>query len=320
MNEFWDKKGIKLFCAYINPIIIGVDIPLIFDFWNKNWTGFYIAVFVGIILLFLFAYTSYRTIRRENEKGQNEAILRTKIDSLEEKNKNLIKKEQSFDRGMRELATLFYDSSTSLNKISNHILHGDTTLDLWNFKKVSTGICNSIYNLLCEICNPCNDFTVNIMLADATATGNKRNITMIAHKGKYEKYPSKFEEKLYFNKYSSFYAVKVCKSNNTDIRILTTKAEVNEKFVYVDEDHPEYSQYVGIPIVCSGNKIICLLQICAFGNDKIGETKADILQIITKYIFPFTHYALLTYKVEKSLVSSFFMIDKNGKGGISDES
>lgn len=310
MRVFWENKWVKVFLTYIAPLFIGADLPIVIELWSDKTIKFYIASIVGVILIILYAYTSYRELKYNQSIGEQIKDLKDTISKLEHENSCLKHEAYSFDRGMRELATLFYDSSNSLNKVANNILSGDTTLDIWNFKKVATGICSSVYNLLCEMCSPCDDFTVNIMLADPTATGQKRNITMIAHKGKYEKYPGKFEEKLYFNKYNTFYAVKVCKSNNTDIRILTTKEEVNEKFVYVDEEHPEYSQYVGIPIVCSGNKIICLLQICAFGFDKIGESKADILKMVTKYIFPFTHYALLTYKVEKGLISGFSIIDK----------
>lgn len=313
MSDLLDKKWAKVFCVYINPIIIGIDLPLIISWWSEKTFKFYATVVIGVVLLGLYAYTSYIYEDKEKKEESEKKKLETENQRLEQENHRLIHEVDSFDKGMRELATLFHDSSNSLNKISARVLEGDRTLDIWNFKKVCTGICNSVYGLLCEMCSPCDNFTVNIMLSDVTAKGGKRNITMIAHKGKYEKYPGKFEEKLYFEKHSTFYAVKVCKSDNTEIRILTTKDEVNEKFVYVDEEHPEYNQYVGIPIVCSGKKIICLLQICAFGDDKIGETKSDILELVTKYLFPFTQYALLTYKVEKGLVSSLSIIEKKEK-------
>ena len=101
-----------------------------------------------------------------------------------------------------------------------------------------------------------------------------------------------------------------CLKIKVQIKILTTKEEVNEKFVYIDEEHPEYCQYIGIPIVCAGNKMICLLQICAFKNDKIANTKSEIMDIIMTYILPFTQFALMNYKVEKGFISSFSVIDK----------
>ncbi len=315
MKEFLEKKYSKVFFIYILPIFIGLELPIVVNLWKKKGTSFYIWLIIGIIMLLFYAYTSYKYIQTEKNFKDKQLDLERDLGECLKKNEILKKEKESFDKGMRELATLFYDSSNSLNRVANNVLEGETTLDIWSFKKVSTGICSSVYNLLCEICSPCTEFTVNVMLVDPTAKGRKKNITMIAHKGKYEQYPGKFEEKLYFDKYSTFYAVKVCRSTKTDIRILTSKEEINEKFVYIDEEHPEYSQYVGIPIICSGNKIICLLQICSFCDDKIGESKSDILEIVTKYIFPFTHYALLSYKIEKGLINSFSIIENLKKEG-----
>lgn len=315
MDKILDKRMMKVLCKYINPLLIGILVPEIINSFSHKGIKFWGLTIIGIALFLWYIYTTWKYEQIDKHLKDKQEKIEKELEEKTKQNKLLNKATKSFDKGMRELATLCYDSSTSLNKVSHNILNEDTTLEVWNFKKVATGICNSIYSLLCEICKPCDDFTVNIMLADPTAKGTKRNITMIAHKGKYENYPGKFEEKLYFNKYSTFYAVKVCMSNKTDIRILTSREEVNEKFVYIDEEHPEYSQYIGIPIVCTGNKIICLLQICSFGQNKIADSKAEILKIVAQYIFPFVHYALLSYKMEKCLISSFSIINKEEQNG-----
>ena len=310
MNELLGKRAVKVFCIYINPLIIGCFIPYIIEHWGDKSIVFYIGLILGVVLSILYCYTSYMYEKDNKNSNDEKKKLRNEIENCKNKNSTLEKESRSFDKGMRELSTLFCDSSKCLNDISKNILKGDRTLELWNFKKSATGVCNSIYNLLCNLCTPYDDFTVNIMLVDPMEKGRKKNITMIAHKGKYEKYPDKFGEKLYFEKNKTFYAVKLCKSEKNDIRILTTKAEVDEKFVYVDEEHPQYNQYVGIPIVCNKNQILCLLQICALGDNKIADSKAVILEIVKKYILPFTYYSLLTYKMEKCMVSSFATMDK----------
>lgn len=310
MSDFWNRKGVKVYVTYINPIIIGIIIPIALDSWKDRGIKFYATAIIGFVLLVLYIYTSY--IYEKANKDSRDEIKKQdeQISKLEERNKQFKTKIHSYDKGMRELTALFYDSSTSVNTLSKKMLTGNITLDVWNFKRVATSVCTSVYNVLCDLCTPDDDFTVNIVLSDVTATGNRRNITMIAHKGKYETYPDKFEEKMYFHKYPSFYAIKLFKSKSTAVKVLTTKEEVNEHFVYVNEDHPEYSQYVGIPIVCSGSKMVCLLQICAFGNDKIGKSKAEIVELVQEYVIPFTHFALLAYKVEKGFVSSLALVDK----------
>ncbi len=321
MKKFLDNKIVKIFNTYINPLLIGGIFSAMgnWNYENDLWFKQKLASLIALFLL--YAFTSYKYSKLDKEKDSEIKDLKNLLDERDHEIENIknqyIAKLQSseeetknYDKGMRELAALFADSHSSINLLSKQILEGNRTLAVWNFKKVATGICNGIYTLLCEICKPYDDFTVNIMLSDISATGSKRNITMIAHKGKYEKYPGKFEEKLLLSKNKTFYAVKTYLNKDTKIKILTTKEEVNENFVYIDEDHPDYSQYVGIPIVCSGNKIVCLLQICSFGNNKIANNKTEILDIITKYINPFTHYALLAYKIEKGFISSFSILEK----------
>ena len=93
----------------------------------------------------------------------------------------LEKEKHCYARETRELSTLCIDSSNSINILANNVLKGERTLDVWNFKKVATGICNSVYEVLCEICKPYDDFTVNIMLDDITAKGKKRKADVFSY-------------------------------------------------------------------------------------------------------------------------------------------
>ena len=287
--------------------------------WDiKQDKYFYHKLLTLLVLCAVYIFTSIKYVKMEKDLNKELEDVKMKLCEKEKVIQKLELAKKCYSKETRSLSTLCLDSSNSINVLAKNVLGGARTLDVWNFKKVCTGICSSVYDVLCEVCKPYDDFTVNIVLDDITATGAKKNVTMIAHKGKYEKYPGKFEEKMYYNKHDGFYAIKLFKNKNTDIKILTTKEEVNEKFVYVDEEHPEYSQYVGIPIVCSGNKMICLLQICAFKNDKIADTKQEIMEIIMAYIIPFVQFALMNYKVEKGFISGFSVIDKleeniNGK-------
>lgn len=310
MKKWLENKVVKVFFVYVLPLLIGGLFSALGSWDYTKDSLFFGKLGILVICVGIYIYTTMQYLKYEKEKDDRINQLTEKLEDKEKEIKMLSKEKNSLAKGTRELSTLCLDSSNSINELSKNLLNGEMTLEVWNFKKVATGICNSVYEVLCEVCKPFDDFTVNIVLDDITARGKKKNVTMIAHKGKYEKYPGKFEEKMYYNKNKSFYAVKLFKSNSTDIKILTTKEEVNEKFVYVDEEHPEYAQYVGIPIVCSGNKMICLLQICAFKNDKIGNDKNEILDIIMTYIIPFIQFALMNYKVEKSYIAGFSSIRK----------
>lgn len=311
MNKFLKNKFAKCIFVYVIPIIIGGVFSALGTWDLKNDSLFLVKLILLIVLLLWYVFTSFKYSRFEKDLNEEISQKEEKIDELLVENEKQKQVSSSFFKETQKISTLCLDSSNSINELGKKVLEGKRTLDVWNFTKVATGICSSIYEVLCCVSSPNDEFTVNILLDDITATGKKRNYTMIAHKGKFEEYPSKFQEKMVYKEHPNFYATKLFKSGKADIKILTTKEEVNEKFVYGDEDdHPEYSQYVGIPIVCSGNRMICLLQICAFGNDKIADTKKGIMDIVKTYILPFAQFALLNYKVEKGFLSSLSVIGK----------
>lgn len=311
MNQFLKNKFAKCIFVHVIPIIIG-GIFSALGTWNiENDSLFWQKVISLVVLLGLYIFTSLRYSKFERDLNAEVSEKETKISELLQEADRQKQINMSLFKETQKISTLCLDSSNSINELGKNVLDGKRTLDVWNFTKVATGICSSVYEVLSCVCSPNDEFTVNILLDDITASGKRRNYTMIAHKGKFEEYPSKFQEKMVYVEHPNFYATKLFKSGKSDIKILTTKEEVNEKFVYVDEDdHPEYSQYVGIPIVCSGNRMICLLQICTFGNNKIANTKKDIMDIVKTYILPFTQFALLNYKVEKGFLSSLSIIGK----------
>ena len=135
---------------------------------------------------------------------------------------------------------------------------------------------------------------------------------MIAEKSKFETPSDSFDKTMYISSHKDFYAVKLFNKNKTDAAILTTKEEIMEKFVFSDEkkEHPNYTQYIGIPIHCDSNQMISLLQICAYNNSYIGENKSEISDVINNYILPFAYYALMNSKIEKSLINSIKLINK----------
>lgn len=316
MKRILEKKYVKLFSIYLNPIIIGGILSSMGGWDLKNDRYFWYKSFSLVVLSLWYLISMYLYNYRYNEQDRHEKEsvikdLSAERDELKLNNEKLRHEKGAYDKGLRELTATFYDSANSLNEVAKGILSGKRKLETWSFKRVATTVCDSIYNILCESCFPEDDFSVNIMLYDMTASGRKKkNITMIAHKGKYQNKPGKFEEKMFFHENPSFYAVKLFESNKADVKILITPEEVNEKFVYIDDDHPAYSQYIAIPIVCSGNQMISLLQICTFGGCKIASTKEEISKIVARYIYPFTYYALLAYKIEKGLVNSLSIIEK----------
>lgn len=304
LKDFLNIWFIKFYCVYINPLIIGAIFSSLGS-WDYKKDRYFLAKILSLAILFIiYLVTSYSYYKYASENDNA-------FKSAKENEERLIKKNNAYNKVTLSLTSQFNNSAEAINEISKNILKGGAKLDIWNYKKVCTGICQGVYETLCELTGY-DDFSVNVMLYDVNSKGRYKNIKMIAHKSKYEGHPSSFGQPLFLSKDSDFYAVKMFNKGKPDISILTTSEEVKEKFTFSDEsnNHPKYSQYVGIPIICSVNHMISLLQICAFNDSTIADKKENIAKIINTYILPYTYFALLTNKVERSLMNSISKIER----------
>lgn len=307
LDEFLQIKGVKLFCICINPILIGALFSSLgsWDFKGDNFIC--IKIILTVILFLTYIVSMYRYYKIEDN-------IKNTLSNLENEVKIHKTENKIYSKITLILTSLFKTCADSINTISKNILVNKAKLDNWNYAQVCNVICNAIYELLCLISGE-SKFYVNIMLYDTKAKGKSKNIKMIAHKGKYEGDPDTFGKPLNMNTYKDFYAVKMFKKNSPQISILTTSEDIKEKFVFSSDktEHPNYTQYVGVPIHCSGNQMLSLLQICSFDNTKIGNNKEEIMQMVNDYILPFTYFALLNNKIEKGFMNSISLLQKENK-------
>lgn len=312
MDTILQMKMFKCFNVYLNPIIIGGLLSSLGS-WDFNNDKFIWVKIISVIILFSwYVFTSFRYYKMEESINLKIDQLNDNVKSLKEEIKISNTKNNTCCKVLLSLTSLFNTCAESINDISNSLLKKQAKLDNWNYKTVCTGICNGIYETLCLCSNGCSDFSVSIMLYDTNSSKKSKSIRMIAQKGKYEGHPDIFDEPLYLSRDKNFYAVKMFNKKHPEISILTTSEDINKNFVFSDngKDHPKYSQYVGVPIQCSGKQMISLLQICAFDNSKIADTKEEIMEIVNNCILPFSYFALLNNKIEKGFINSISMIEK----------
>lgn len=313
-NDFLNIKLIKILNCYIVPIIIGALFSALGSWDFKNDKNIYIKLVAIAIFILWYIITSYKYYKMDEKVRTTIKELQITIQELQESIENLTNQNEAYGKVLISLTSLFSTCAEKVNYIANSLLTKQTKLDNYNYKTVCTGICNGIYETLCLLSGYSN-ISVSVMLYDVNAKSRSKNIRMIAEKGEYENHPDIYDTPLYLNKSKDFYAVKLFKKNSPDISILTTANEIDKNFVFSDntKEHPKYNQYIGVPIFCSGHQMISLLQICAFNNSKIGNTKEEIMTIVNKYILPFTYYALLNNKVEKGFINSISMIEEASK-------
>ena len=312
MQKIFDNKEVKNTISLILTVGIGL-IGSALGNWNYREDKYFIIKLVGLIILavlfMIFSILSYKYDKMEGNAIQEK---NEKIVILEQKNRELRKKIEVYEESHIAMAAIFEKSAQDINETANSIMNQKKiTFNIWNFKKECKWICEKVLNIVEELSIKDGEYAVSIFQINPLAKGKSKGITMIAHSSKYGNTPDVYETSLTFRNNSDFFAVKLFKKCKHDIVVLIDKNEVNEKFVYKDENnHPDYSQYIAMPIHCSGNEMLSLLQIVAFGEAKIGNTKAEIMDKLNKYIFPYTRLGLMMYKYEKGLLNSGYLVEK----------
>lgn len=309
IDTFLKNRIVKIISNCLIPIVIGALFSAIGS-WNfKNDKFIWYKIISVALFTFIYLFCLYR-YNKIDESFNKEYI------KIKDENKKYKKQTKAYSKVTLALTSLFNTSADAINVISNNLMSNTAKLDNWNYKIMCTGICNGIYETICLITGS-DDFSVNIVVYDTKAKGKSKNIKMIADKSKYETHPDTFEEKIYMSSHKDFFAVKMFNKNSPEITILTTGVEVKEKFVFSEDktDHPNYSQYIGVPIHCSGKQMISLLQICAFNDSKIESSKEQIMGIVNRYILPFTYFALLNNKIEKGFINSISLLEKDEQHG-----
>lgn len=312
MQKIFDNKEVKNTISLILTVGIGL-IGSALGNWNYREDKYFIIKLVGLIILavlfMIFSILSYKYDKMEGNAIQEK---NEKIVILEQKNRELRKEIEVYEESHIAMAAIFEKSAQDINETANSIMNQkEITFNIWNFKKECKWICEKVLNIVEELSIKDGEYAVSIFQINPLAKGKTKGITMIAHSSKYGNTPDVYETSLTFRNNSDFFAVKLFKKCKHDIVVLIDKNEVNEKFVYKDENnHPDYSQYIAMPIHCSGNEMLSLLQIVAFGEAKIGNTKAEIMDKLNKYIFPYTRLGLMMYKYEKGLLNSGYLVEK----------
>lgn len=277
-----DKKRLDI----IRPIILAV-IPL-FAGWmfelalNKDesfiyWLFFSIAIIIYIGILVYFAFKDYKTnIDIENLKLVSISNVN---DMISDVNSFLIK---------------YSNKLYSVVKKANNEQHTEVQ-DWVTVESYFDDVCKALYDFLKEICETGNNLSVSIVCkVMQNGTNGFYMASQYGHNlnrpGMYRNFVDEEDakDKLY---------CKIINSNNIDFQVCASKRDVKKKFDKSPTDK-NYSQYIGIPIYCSGKKIIALLQIVAYDNTKISSDKRKLREIANQYCVFFSNLGLLINKIE----------------------
>lgn len=310
IDAFLSKKIVKYVLNFIFPIIISELISAIINLmgedisFEKKFIILLVSLFL-VIIIYGFCICRYFKI---------ETNIEEKLFRLAHDNNILRTQNNVYQKNSVLLTSLFNSEASEVNKIANE-LKLRRKLENWNYKVSSKLICNAVYDTLCSLTGK-DDFSVNVVIYDFKVKGKSKYIKMIAEKSKFETPSDAFEKKMYISSNKDFFAVKMFNRNSNALVILTSGTEIKEKFVFSDnkKDHPNYTQYVGIPIHCDSNKMVSLLQITSLNDTLIGETKNEITNSINNFVLPFTYLLLLNNKVEKLAINSISELNQIEEG------
>ena len=255
MQKIFNNKELKNAISLILTVGIGL-IGSSMGSWDAKTDDFFYFKLISLIALsiifIVFLILSYIYDRKETR------ILEARNKEIETLKNEIILKEkeiETYENSQIALSAIFEASANDINITANNIKKNNiVSLDNWNFKKECKWICEKVLSIITNLSINGDEFVVSIFQLNPLAKGKSKSITMIAHSSRFGNTPDIYEKPLSFRKNSEFYAVKLFKRNKHEIDVLIDKKEVNEKFIYKDENnHPDYSQYIAIPIHCSGN-------------------------------------------------------------------
>lgn len=289
----------------IAPLVIGIFLGILGNvFWSeidKVVKAVLIVIWIVVLLLDI-AYTAYiiwvnksteEIIKQKDEELKNKDITAEKEKSIRSSFEKLL---NSLDKCYDGSAALIYKQLVNTRKTKK------VDLKIWNHYHICDFVCEQLYEVIKTFSESGDNFSVSYITEGFNHKTARTNYIMISYAGKESAKPRIFNYSM--DKYDAekYYFWKMFNNKNPAVSYLMTNKEVNANFYFSDSSHmDEYTQYIGIPIYCSGHKMIGLIQIDARKGSIIASDKAVIENIINKYVMGLAHLILFADKVEKSI-------------------
>lgn len=268
--------------------VINILIPVIISIYCTicvNKTNLIVVTCSLCLVVFVFNVLSSRFRKKEGKK----------INFL-----NLIFKsynEQSLINS--KAATNIFRLNKAIEKyISDNIPVSKQVFDkIADFQTTAFIISQSIHSLLKQEFGEDIKCEVTIMKKELYST-----IKMIAYANNNNKLPSSYNKTYSFNEEDIFF-VKLFKDPDSEIKCLSTKMEVQDKFKKLKgskKREDEICQYIGIPIKTNRNIVELLLQIDVSKEKIFGTNEAEVVSFAKNILEP---YAVLLHKAyERDLI------------------
>ncbi len=157
-------------------------------------------------------------------------------------------------------------------------------------------ICKTLFDYITGIAKKGNLFSVSIIFK--MKKGTKEGYFMPSRS-----YSDKHTPKMYRNfepkeQYENYCFHTLFENASTKYKIYMNTEELKQDF---ENYKPDHSQYIGIPICCTGGKKIALIQVVAYRDSLISDSKESLKSLVTELFVPIANSIFLIDKIENSL-------------------
>lgn len=292
MKKFLNNPFVKSFILSSLTLYIGGVCSAIggWDFaQDVNITKKIVLLVVGVIfyVIFLAYYSVY-------EFNANKIVRLYKMQN------------EAFEDLMSGIMSSCRYSANGANEVIHSIVNSSKAdLKIWNFDKSCQWICDNVYALLCKIGDG-REFEV---VYDRLVEGHKPEefvyTNAFANKDKHR--PSIYGIKRKISE-DDYHDIELFKNNQADMEVVIGTDEIDKIFGHRSKEKrnrnkSKYSQYIAIPIFCNDEKMIGLFEIICMNKTKLGSSKEEIQEIVSKYFVPYSFLLLVLHKLEKALIA-----------------
>lgn len=297
-----------------NIILIGIPtiisaIGIIMTSDNlSNYKDLFVFITIGLLITFIAFVIYYARIdKKENEES---VLLKNEINELQGKNddlmstiasiKNLLNTNNSI---VTSFMSIIEPWTSNINKIANDIKsRGRANEKDWDYDKICTDICIGCKNMIKQFSHINDDTDVSVGFIKYSLDNNNEFVKMIAHSSPPTAKPDIFDVQELLSECHYQYA-RLIRSKTRSIFALENNERIRQYFYkkHDDTDLSKYTQYIAIPILCSKNKNLGVLQVTKKYGSKIMETDVDLVKFGETYITPFVELLILVEKIQKGI-------------------
>lgn len=303
-----NKPIIKNFILIGFPTIISaIGIIMTQDFLS-NFKNFFFYLTIILLLLFIGFVIYYAKLDKNEEIKNNEIHnknlhLQKEIDNLKMTITSITNLLNTNNSIVTSFVSIIEPWTTNINKIANDIKSSGRANERdWDYEKICTDICVGCKNAIKQFTISAEDTDISVGFIKYYSERNNNYVKMIAHSSPPTAKPDIFdvEESLADCNYQ--YA-KLIKNKTRSIFVLENNAKITQCFYkkHPETDLSKYTQYIAIPILCSKNKILGVLQVTTKYGYKIMDTDVELQKFGETYITPFVELLILVEKIQKGL-------------------